>query len=353
MFERLQHEMALHAFRSNILRRLENKRMLDKTFYLRHTGQAGGMMIGTWEVQQVLQRYAAMRAIQNPTIRLAATHQDTQFRILRDLHQLVPIKKRKQVTRTFFGYHSGLLADALGLTLEPDFLQHIPQPLKMPQTALAQFDQNSVIAQGTKIRSSFQDHSRIVCITQGGSRPQKKFGSQDIREIGHAVLDMDPYAKVIVVSDQLRHDYGTPPPFPTNFNDIHTQDTDFGSVVQSADPNILSSYLYAANTIVATDSFYAWLGTGSRVMRPDRQGILQPHDAVVLYTVADPAVWAIPGATIVKSPFIDEYCNRGLPTHEGLLDPERYPISFEQRDHRLDSRDIQLVTEQLAVILAQ
>lgn len=353
MFEQIRHELALHSFRHNVNRRLINNGVLDPTFYLKYTGQEGGMMIGTWEVQQVLQRYAALRNIHNPTIQLEATCSDSKFRVLRDLNALVPLHKRKQVTQTFFGHHSGLLADALGVSLEPDFLRHIPQPLKMPLTALSQYDQDRVIAKGTEIRSQLQDHSRIVCITQGGSRPEKKFGSKDVHEIGHAILDIDPHAQVIVLSDHFRQNYGDRNEPPTNFDNVQTQKTSFGSLVQSSDPNILSSYLYAADTIVATDSFYAWLGTGSRVMRPDRQGVLQPNDAVVLYTVADPTVWAIPGATIVESPSIKMYRNCGLEIHEGLTDPEYYPIRHEEGAFRLDPQDIQLVTEQLSVILAQ
>lgn len=352
MLEQIKREIALHSFRHNVDRRLNYSGIYDPTFYLKYTGQEGGMMIGTWEVQQVLQRYASARKIHDPTINLAATYQDKQFRILRDLHQLVPPKNRKQVTRTFFGYHSGLLADALGVTLEPDFLQHIPQPLEMPLTALAHYNREEVITTGAEIRSRLQDHSRIVCITQGGSRPQKKFGKRDIQEIGNAIHDIDPRAKVIILSDYFRSNHGNTNQPHTDFTDVQTQETSFGTLVRSSDPNILSSYMYAADTIVASDSFYAWLGTGSRVMRPDRQGILQPNDAVILYTVADPTVWAIPGATIVESPSIAEYRNTGLPTHEGLINPDYYPITFENNGHRLHTRDIQLVKDQLALSLA-
>lgn len=353
MFERIQRELALHSFRHNVDRRLNYKGIHDPTFYLKYTGQEGGMMIGTWEVQQVLQRYAEARDIHNPTIHLAATYQDNQFRILRDLHQLVPPKNRKQATRTFFGYHSGLLADALGVTLEPDFLQHIPQPLKVTNTALWQFNREKVKAKGEGIRASMLDYSQIICIAQGGSRPQKKFGSQDVKTIGQAVHEIDPYAKVIVLSDQFRRNYHDSTEPQTNFQYEQTQETSFGTLVRSSDPNILSSYMYAADTIVATDSFYAWLGTGSRVMRPDRQGVLRPNDAVVLYTVADPSVWAIPGATIIESQSIAEYRSAGLPTHAGQIDPDFYPVTFEENGHRLHARDIQLVKEQLALSLTQ
>lgn len=277
------------------------------------------------------------------------------------------------------GYKLSLVADNLGVKLCKDDLKLVPQPHQTDFSPLNKFDKNSVLLTGQSLREKLlEDFSRIVVVAQSGSQIEKRFSDQNVCEIAKEVKLADPNAFVAIASDKdllssliptmWRRLRQTPKPLETHAfpykalqfrNELANRD--FGVSVNQPifgfDINTFCALFYAADLLIATDSYWSWLGCGMKALHTDRNGTIQSSDSVVLYTIANPDIWRVPGATAVESEGIRIQRNH-TGGHFGFLSYDEYyapqswhPIKSSDPHRGIISEDIEKLKKAVNDIL--
>lgn len=213
-----------------------------------------------------------------------------------------------------------LLGLSLGVQITGEDRKKAPQPLKTDTGPLSSLDREKVIQNGLEIRDKLEGASqRLIIVAQAGSMIEKRFSDEQAMEVALAVKNNTGNARVIILSDKGfigRRDH----PGLENNSGIE--------LVAPTRINELCAYFYASDTIIATDSYWSWLGGGSRVMRADRNGVLERNDEFVLHTIASPLRWGVPEANTIPSGALDF---TGL-NAKGFISFDRYYTY-----HRVDS----------------
>lgn len=182
-----------------------------------------------------------------------------------------------QVTDSLLTYFSYVM----DVQLPENAFRMAPQPLHVDAGPLATFDKEAIVTRGEALRQETAGKKRIV-IVSAGDYPEKRFSEDQSKEL-----------EIFLHTD-----------YPDAF--IETL-SDAGFADGSIDINEVSAHMYASDMLITTDTFWGWVGAGSRAMRNDRNGILQPRDIFVLYTMADAHVYGIPGAEHIISPAVEYY----------------------------------------------
>jgi hypothetical protein len=195
----------------------------------------------------------------------------------------------------------------------------VPQPMRTDFAPFNRFDRNLVTDTGEEIREELLNRAqKIVIIGQFGSIPEKRLSNAQAGLIADVTREILPDSYIAVLSDrdllaQKKRDgwkkyinkecyYDFPfdnPGFTESLYSPYGESVD--QVVAGTNINNFSAWFYGSDVITGTDSFGSWLGSGSRSMRPDRDGILEHTDAHFHYTMASPKVWRIPGTTFSRS----------------------------------------------------
>lgn len=220
-------------------------------------------------------------------------------------------------------YKLRLVANNLGVELCEDDFALVPKPYQTDFSPLNKFDKQKVLLAGQSLCDKLLgDFSRIVVVAQSGSQIEKRFSDQQVSGIAKEVKRIDSNAFVAVVSDKdllssliptmWRRLRQSPRPlephaFPYGSWQFRSElvNRDFGASVNKStfgfDINTFCTWFYAADLLIATDSYWSWLGSGIKALHPSRGGIIRSSDVTVLYTIANPDIWRIPRATLIES----------------------------------------------------
>lgn len=223
----------------------------------------------------------------------------------------------------FYARHAQTIAKAIGVDLIEEDFQHVPQLHRIETGPMSTFrGQAELKKDGRELRGRLLAETggkgEIVVILQSGSFSEKRYSDEDVSQISQAIKAKHPRSHVIVVSDKkfLSEEVGrgqeasyTDFPIVDRFpvetagfkeelsTDLSVESVD--SVIYPKDMHELASYCYAADSIEATDSFWAHAGAGAISLR--HGGVLPENCMRVLYTMADPHAWAIPGALSIQA----------------------------------------------------
>ncbi len=253
----------------------------------------------------------------------------------------------------------------------------VPQPDAADFDPWFGFDKTEVINKGDILRENIRlGVSRLVVIAQFGSQAEKRFSDKQAQELAQFVKENDPNSYVAVATDKtvLRkslpkpwHRITRPPsfyafPYTTNEFKKQLQGEDYGKavdqVISDRDISTFCKWFYNADLLIATDSFGSWLGCGAKSLRRDRNGRLEPTDAVILYTIANPDIWKIPGVTRVVSHGLEYQRIFSSPNFDFLSYKQYYFVkpwadSILSNDPRraITHEDIELVKDKIKCVL--
>jgi len=234
----------------------------------------------------------------------------------------------------FYKSKLNAVATALNIQLREDAELYIPQPLKLERTPFQEFDESFVRSKGEKINKDA--NAEIVTIVQAGSSDGKRLSDDQVISMVRSVKTVKPDTHVQIISDKA---------FRVDPDDRDTSvftgiaDT----VIANKDINDICSHFYASDHIVATDSFWGWVSSGVMAMKKD--GKLQPGDVTILYTLAMPETWRVPGAEIVESPVIDNFRRLKVETITAKM---YYDVKGGKGIHQ---DDVNLLQERVTAIL--
>ncbi len=303
--------------------RLEKQLRSGKPIYILQKNANGDDMINVWVHMQVLQR--ACREFGLPETQIDLHTRDTleesdksDFYIspLETSDRLISPDKHPFQQRLYL-----MAACAFGIRIDPHDLDYAPQPIQMELGAFKNYDKPQVIADGERIRRTMEmQGQRNIVITQFGGSMAKRFTDAQVEIIARFIRQHDATAHITVVTDkpflteEIERGWVTSRDFPVDHIEFLQQNRNqspsaYGDSVDNVvtgDINKMSAHLYASDLTVSSDGFGAWLSAGNRVLRPDRNGILMPQDQVILYTLADPDIYKIPGATVVTSALLQQ-----------------------------------------------
>lgn len=313
-------------FKNQVLKAIKDG---NPIYYCRPPAQGDGL-IHLWTHRVLLGRLAEEACIDPGKLQLksyprtqAPPKNDVNFGNYQDLNSSIEDLHKIGVV----GYKLQTIANRLGITLSPDDFALVPQPSFADFKPWSDFSDEKVSTQGQYIREDIlKDYSRIVVVGQFGSQAEKRFSDTQVVEIAKKIKQQDPNSFVAVVSDKDHLKDVLPKPWhwltrPDSYyafpykakefkHDLCSRSFDGfpDALISGKDINQFCSMFYASDLLITTDSFGAWLGCGSRSLREDRQGRIQASDAVILHTVANPAIWGVPGATLVISCALDLQC---------------------------------------------
>lgn len=289
-----EHEFTPSIVRAEIIDRLDTNRPIHFWGATNH----GDNMIRAWAHYTVLRRLCESEGInpENINLRLIPEEDitddiyDFTFRRMK----LDKLYTRDSPTNNIWLKTLEDIAQTVDMALLPEDQLLVPEPLRLAHTALESFDRNLVIQEGYKIeQQAKRDGRKIVSIIHNGNMPEKRLSDDQIVVLAQAVKDVNPQIQVVIVSDKQFQ------PQEQKDESVFTSVAD--AVLSTRDINSICAQLYASDHIITTDGFWAWLAAGSKALREDRKGVLNPTDMLVLYTIADPDYWGIPGAQIVES----------------------------------------------------
>jgi hypothetical protein len=237
----------------------------------------------------------------------------------------------------------------LDIPITESDLGQAPQPFRI-DGALRSFDWEKVLEEGLSYRRRLKEkYERIFVVTQSGGKPGKRLSDSQVSELNKFLRDQYPNSYIMVVSDRwfLRKDvrktekeamlqgrdqmdlvtdqWKYPMDTPDFRRDVRRpfQDGE-DEIITGPNVNSLCTRLITADHLIATDSFYSWLGSGLIAMRDDRGGVLHNQDAVVLHTMGDAVMWKVPGANVVESEALKIARLRGLVPSNGVIDEFDY-----------------------------
>lgn len=264
-------------------------------------------------------------------------------------------------------------APSFGISMSPEDVLHIPQPIRTDNGPLKTFNKEKTIAQGNAIRENIlTDFNNIVVVAQAGGSMEKRFSDQQIMQITQTVRNASSNSYIIVISDkkfleQSIYNNLTKGHFPAlslEFREEvgNTAPSAFGDsvnkVIISTDINDICASFYAADTLITTDSFWSWLGAGAKAMREDRKGKLQYADVISLHTIANSRRFGVPGAITIDSPaFAGKDLTRDeeniapgyitVPEYHDFFIPGSQPITVYDPRRGIYQADIDLVKAEI------
>ncbi len=219
--------------------------------------------------------------------------------------------------RWIYGYTAYKLATSLDIPRTDAELFHVPKLYKTTKGSLSEYQGDQwLIDQGEACRADIlrgQPDRKIAVIFQSGSLMEKRFVDKQLRQIASQRKKEGTDPLVIVLSDKhfLRqqvdrwNNHQLDPKLEQNFpyeyqpfqqelfQDL-SPSNDIDMVKTPATIEELLPYLYAADTIDGTDSYWGNLSGSAQAVRQGRD-VLTPDSVRLLYTVADPKAWGIPG----------------------------------------------------------
>lgn len=277
----------------------------------------GDSMINWWTVDMMLRKFANQHHLPEENIRLRTCPKEIlifdKFDLIEKIKSALEQTKRSYRPNQYESLLVGL-ATGLNIAISEEDALYVPQPLTTDRGPLKSFNRTVAIEEGEKLRGSILTESKgIVSVVQSGSSTVKRFSDKQVNQLVKQAKELFPGYCVIIVSDKpiLRKivKKGTkmfPAQHLTFLQELHSEYSinDADMIKTPTDINELIALFYASDKILITDGFWAWLSAGSKVMRKDRQGKLQPNDIFVLHTVADAYHWGIPGANTISRPDI-------------------------------------------------
>lgn len=313
-------------FREQVLDALRNGGRICQSRSYVH----GDNLINSWTSQYALQRLALEEGLEYASS--LVTYPENKKPPKNGI-ELSSYRQRYWQTEEVFplgivGYKLQLAADRLDLSINSDEFNLVPQPFVTDFAPLNTFNEELVVNEGEILRNKLKERfSQIVVIAQSGSQAEKRFTNKQVADLAEGVKVTDPNAFVAVISDKdllanlvptmWRRIRNNPQPFTLHAfpyrslafkreleNNIFEQAVDRS--ISGFDINQFCIWFYAADLLIATDSYWSWLGCGTKSLRPDRQGKLQSTDAIILYTIANPSIWRVPGAIQVESEGLEQ-----------------------------------------------
>lgn len=207
-------------------------------------------------------------------------------------------------------YHAYLLwfGDHLGIQLtKEDFL--VPPKLYRTDfelSPLTNFSLDEVYLEVERLKSKIDPDYRHCIVLHGGSKPAKRFGRNQVRDVTKTLGHIFPRNKFILLTAQAVDSNGGPP--------LNEGDADL-IVDATENINTTAAVFLLSNvglTYVASDTFLAWLGASMISLRKDRaNGILLPQDMYVINTLASATYWGIPGVNHCESLVIESLKAKG------------------------------------------
>lgn len=334
--------------------------------YIIKANQLGDDMIIQWASHYMLKKLSEEAGLKNGKINLRTYVPGESPK-----DSLVLLDDRKynrssqETSENVYHFMLFTLARTLNLPLSREDFENIPQPIRTDHAPLDAFDKEKVIKEGMALREKIlRDYKSIVVIAQGGSIPEKRYSDKQVADLVKAAKDASRDSFVAVVSDRdlvkfkseklwkrviFSRDNGKQPKF--------IEEADI--MVSGRDINEFCKWFLAADTLVTTDTFFAWLGAGSKAMRSDRRGKLQKNDVLILYTLADPQVFGITGAEIMTSKAILNERTLMKITGETILDTTDYyaeqnkggEINLDRIQRGISQEDFALARQKLLDVL--
>jgi hypothetical protein len=227
-----------------------------------------------------------------------------------------------ELPRWFYAKDASLLAENLGIKLTDEDFKNPPRMHKMDYGPMSTFEsEEQVIAMGDALRALLKERigdREIVVLVQSGSFSEKRYSDDDLRRISKAIKEKNPNSYIIVVSDKqfLKKeaeqkkeaeftDFSFASRFPVDSEDfLQELETDVKNeeielVLYPKTMQEAATFFYAGDSLIATDSFWAHCAAAANALR--NGGVLTEDSFRVLYTMADPRCWGIPGATSIQS----------------------------------------------------
>src|SRR3989344_3406640 len=181
-----------------------------------------------------------------------------------------------------------LYGNALGIKITPSDIDRNPLPVRTDHTPMDNFDWSNLEP------LEVEPDPSIIVISQSGSKEEKRLNDAQVIDVAKKVVTVKPDANIVVVSDkQIRAREKDPKGERFKAEGLE--------VVASRDINEIMRRFAIAGQIITTDTFWAWLAAGTKVLNPQRDVKIHPEDMLVLYTVASPFRYAIFGASLVES----------------------------------------------------
>lgn len=179
---------------------------------------------------------------------------------------------------------------SIGVDPSEQDLNNPPEPLPIEDTLFQNFDKNLVSESGEDFRAKSPGKTRYV-VTQSGSEIGKRLSDVQVAEIVDLIRKNNSGSHISVVSDR----------FFLGEKALDPESVKADEVVSGNDINEYSSRMYASDFLIGTDSFYGWLGLGNMSMRLKKEGLSTEGKGVLLYTLADPDAWSVPGVIPVEA----------------------------------------------------
>lgn len=320
----------LCAIGQETARRLQS----GEPLYIMRTDGLGDGMIIWWSTDLVMRKLCQEIGIDIPRINIQTyfegKHQPNQVLLTSDSFTTKISNSRPD---SFYSEAVHTIARVVSLPPISKNEINLPQPLQTDYPPLDKFSKEIVAQNGEALREIIQKQGKpLIVVAQSGSQSEKRFSDSQVAKIADAVKSSSPDSFVAVVTDKpfLRAQkiqlierllpFARPSaplfPFYTKEFQRELRSVNFGkapdAIILTKDINEICKWFYAADTLITTDSFWSWLGAGTKAMRPDSNGQIQSKDAVVLHTVAYPQVWGVPGATHISSECLDYFWDLGF-----------------------------------------
>jgi hypothetical protein len=346
-------QAAVSQLREKVVKNLRG----GKTIYLERPEPNGDALITHWAHKFVLGKLAEQENIDPTILRLRSNPKGEPSSIAslsanlsHDVDRLaLVLGLTTQLPPQHHQARLLMVSRCLGVPITPDDLVQVPQPFKI-DGALRSFDAQTVLGEAVDYRRQLKEkYEQIFIVTQSGGKPGKRLSDSQVSEVNRFIRAEFPNPYIIVVSDrwflrrdvrktqneallkgvELEHSDTYQLKYPVNSQEFMEElrrpyKDGADEIITGPNVNTICSGLTTADHLIATDSFYSWLGSGLIAMRDDRGGVIQDQDAVVLHTMGDPGMWSIPGANVVESEALKIARLRGLIPSNGVIDEFDY-----------------------------
>lgn len=322
-----------------------------------HPTHLGDNYITTYAVDLCLRKFLSQNNISYSNLKISTfdTEEDTNtFNLSELLAREIPSQKIEAYRRHTKSYLYGLIAyftDLMGLQWTQEETNQIVNtpPLPLPNYGLftsinpmALYSEDRVLEWVNRLKLLIDAGKTYIVITHGGSKGIKRMARDQLRGVLGVLREKLPDFGFIILTAQSIDGNGGP--------ELTGSDAD---IVINATEDInktIAIFRIPTNIVyVTTDTFLSWLGAGSIASRADHdQQFLNPTEVFVLYTIASPEYWGIPGAVRISSDALEKYDSKQLRSGFFLLndaiyihDPDGiYSEPYDETDPHVRDEDL-------------